>query len=407
MAWACHSNDHNLAIAANIFLYAGVILLYIINLVFTERVLRAQHPHFGWSKPISIAFIVVFAITAATVITQIASVVAGFFSTDPYCIYAMKSVQKYGSTMMAFVASLPLFIVSASSLARKHPHIRMTKTTDKFGEGSMRGKVVTVLVASLFLLVSAWFRAGVILADEATPRGSRPGYLSKACFYVFIFMIEILVIAFWLLLRIDKRFYIPDGARGPFSYAGGFVFAGEVGNEKGKVNGAPRPSQQQENRQSMTGSIGSNSGRSGRPSSLVPDQAISVIGAQAQDLNDPPGPLPHRASWAGSVKSTRSVISTKSMQERRAAKQLALERRVSWGGVSRSDVQDSTDEAGKVLRYQAFADSWTGGDTAADVGVEGVEREMGFDPESGQWVVRPVSSAPPGSARPDEEEWYT
>lgn len=42
------------------------------------------------------------------------------------------------------------------------------------------------------------------------------------------------------------------------------------------------------------------------------------------------------------------------------------------------------------MRYLPFAESWTGGTEARDVGVEGAEREMGFDPESGRWVVRSV-----------------
>jgi hypothetical protein len=46
-----------------------------------------------------------------------------------------------------------------------------------------------------------------------------PWYLSRACFYVFNFTVEVCVVYMYALLRVDQRFHVPDGAKGPGSYS--------------------------------------------------------------------------------------------------------------------------------------------------------------------------------------------
>jgi hypothetical protein len=48
-----------------------------------------------------------------------------------------------------------------------------------------------------------------------------PAYYSRACFYVFNFVVEIIAVYLYAFLRVDLRFHIPDGARGPGSYVAG------------------------------------------------------------------------------------------------------------------------------------------------------------------------------------------
>ena len=82
MAWAAHPHNIRVGMAAMIFVYAGVILLFIANLFFTQRLVRAQHPHFGWSKPFSMALPVLLGIMVATVLALIAGVIMEFYSLD-------------------------------------------------------------------------------------------------------------------------------------------------------------------------------------------------------------------------------------------------------------------------------------------------------------------------------------
>ena len=355
IAWACHPTNIHVGIAAMIFIYAGIPLLFLANLFFAQRIVRAQHPPFGWSKPVSIAFPVVIVITVATILCLIVAVIVSFYTLDTYSRNATREIQKYGATMLAIIAFLPFGIAGISSLVRRHPHIRMTKTTDKFGEGSMRAKVTIVLVSAVLLSLGAWYRAGTILAhpmplmipsDPLRP-APHPGYQSKACFYIFDFTIEIGICIFWLAVRIDKRFFVPDGTKGPFSYAGGFIFAGEAGNEKKRFSHVSNNQQDSQKEPSRPASVQS------------------------------------RASWAGS-------LSTEARNSKR-------QNRVSWGGVSRDSVKAGMGEDRKtVIPYPE-------GDVAADVTVDGMEKEMGWDPKSGKWATRPISGV--SSIRPVSSAW--
>src|SRR5215469_3990550 len=57
----------NLAIAALVFNNAGVIILYIVNLIFAQRLIRAQHPSFGWTRPFSLLFHCLYALIILTI----------------------------------------------------------------------------------------------------------------------------------------------------------------------------------------------------------------------------------------------------------------------------------------------------------------------------------------------------
>lgn len=212
IAWACNPTNIHMAITATICVYAGIVLLFLANLLFAQRVVRAQHPRFGWSKLFSIPFPILIIITIVTILGLIAAVIVKFYTLKPASINAATGVQQYGAIWLAVVALLPVIIVGMSALARRHPYIRSTKTTDKFGEGSMRAKVAIVVASGIVLCLGASFRAGTTLMlpvpimrpDNPTEPAPQPAYLSKACFYIFNFTLEVCVCFLWLAVRVDK-----------------------------------------------------------------------------------------------------------------------------------------------------------------------------------------------------------
>ena len=342
-------------------MYAGIVLLYLANLFFAQRIVRAQHPPFGWSKPFTILFPVTFVITIGTVLCLVAAVIVSFYTLEPYSRHAARDIQKYGSTMLAIVAFLPFAIVGISCLARRLPTIRRTKTTDKFGEGSMRAKVAICLVSSALLSLGAAFRAGTTLVAPTPiyhstnpPRPApTPAYLSKACFYIF-FAIEISICILWLGLRVDKRFYVPDGAKAPFSYGNGFVFAGEFNTDK-------------------------------RCSSTLPNSEQVLARPSKSQSRDRSSQRP------ASMNSRR--ISLPVSQYSKAIQAEKIAHRVSWGGVSRENVPAGLGEDKSEVPYPAFEHSGRYGDDPADIGIDGVEKELGWDPKSGKYALRPISTA--------------
>lgn len=343
IAWAVYPRNISVGIAAMIFVYAGIILLFITNLFFAQRILRAQHPRVGWSKPATALLPILIALIILTILALIAAVIVQFYVPDGEAIAL--PIQKYGSTLFAVMAFLPIPIVAISALARLHPGIRMTKPVDKFGSGRMRSKIAIVLLSALVLTLGAAFRAATtLLSPIPLTTGSpphpapSPPYLSKPAFYTVNFGLEIAVVLAWLALRIDRRFYVPDGARGPGSYAGGFVFAGEPGHEKARST-----------------------------------RHLTSARTSWASLHDPAG--------AGS---RHSMASTR-------ARTKSLESRVSWGGVSREQVAPMWGEDGVgVVPYSAFDEGGAEEDWG-DVGVAGAEKEMGWDPKSGKWALRPIS----------------
>ncbi|KAK5683942.1 hypothetical protein LTS10_003805 [Elasticomyces elasticus] len=345
IAWSFYPRNVRIGIAATVAVYAGIILLFLANLFFTQRIIRAQHPHFGWTKPFSIAFPALFVLIVATILSLIVGVIYSFFTLNETTQVAVHYIQVYGETLYAICAFLPIPMILASIIARRHPNIRNTRV-DKFGSGSMRTKVIIVLVSAIALSVGAAWRCATTYLPFTYTGQAAPWYLSKTCFYIFNFTIEWCVVAFWFIMRIDKRFYIPNGAKGPFSYGGGFTFAGEPGNEKIALG----------NRDSMRG----------------------LVGSQASGFNS-------RVSWGGSRHS------------------MARDSRVSWGGISREDVSAGWAEDGiHQVPYAPYASPHETnsaetfeqfGGTAADVGISGTEAEMGWDPKSGRWALRPIASA--------------
>ena len=338
IAWACYPRSVKIGIAAMVFVYAGIILLFIANLFFTQRLVRAQHPQIGWSKPFSLAIPILLFVIIGSIIALIVSVILSFYTLNESTLDSIRVVQLYGLTLYAVIAFLPIPVALASQLGRHFNKDR--KSVDKFGSGTMRAKIAIILVSAVFLDLGACWRASTMyLPTRASTNPNTPWYFSKACFYVFNFTIEICVTLAWLALRIDKRFFVPNGAKGPYSYAGGFTFAGEPGNEKIALG----------NRDSMR----------------------HLTGSQASGINS------SRVSWGGSRSS------------------LGRQSRVFWGGISREDVSSGLGEDGfQPVPYGAFEEDDVNGTTAADVGVNGAEAEMGWDPRSGKWALRPVSSQP-------------
>lgn len=223
MAWATHLDNISLAIASNIFVYAGVVIIFAINMIFTQRILRAQHPTVGWSKPASLFFPAIFAWIVATIIILITSIIQSSYTLSPNLHRIDRDMQLYGQTAFAVIAFLPTLIVPIAAAARSLPGVQAARAAsdghiDKFGSGSMRAKIVIVVLSSMILTLGAAFRAGINWLPQVPVGALEPWYFSKACFYVFNFVIELIVVYSWLFVRVDQRFHVPNKSSGQYDY---------------------------------------------------------------------------------------------------------------------------------------------------------------------------------------------
>ncbi|KAH6718076.1 hypothetical protein BKA61DRAFT_297243 [Leptodontidium sp. MPI-SDFR-AT-0119] len=223
----------SIMIAAQVFLAGGVLLLFIINLIFTQRVIRATHPKWAWSKSLSLAFKIYYVSIVLLLIALIFCTVQAFYTLDTNIRRIDRDIQLLGATYFAVAAFLPIplltinFLIPRPKSGPSFPYRRV----DKFGTGSFRTKICILLFSSAILTFGAAFRAGIAYVPR--PRNDPAWYHSKACFYIVNFAVEIVVVALYAVMRIDKRFHVPDGSKGPGDYRGRKE-EGEEGGEASK-----------------------------------------------------------------------------------------------------------------------------------------------------------------------------
>lgn len=220
IAWALQQRDANLAISASVFVYAGTIILFIINWFFTQRIVRAQHPQWGWSQTYRILHRTALVCLILCLLLLIIAAVQQFFTLDYETLQIDRYLQLTGQTYMAAFCFAPIPLVLLSLAIPR-------KATEKFGAGRLRNNIAILLVAATVLSIGAIFRCIIAWVPPTPLRNGRgpppepPWYLSKTCFYTFNFTTELFVVITYAVTRVDLRFHIPDGANGPGAYKAG------------------------------------------------------------------------------------------------------------------------------------------------------------------------------------------
>ncbi|KXG52841.1 Protein of unknown function DUF3112 [Penicillium griseofulvum] len=205
IVWACYPTNIRVAIAAQIFVAAGVLLLFILNLLYAQRMFRAVYPVPGWSRILSWAFKALYVLVVVTIIMVITSVVQSSYTLNSNTLRIDRDILIYGQTYFAIVSFLPIPLVLLVLLSPNRKQIQQV------GSGSWVVKVFIVGLVSSLLCLGASFRAATSWMPPR-PVTEPAWYHSKACFYVFNFTIDILVVAIFFVGRVDQRFWVPNGS---------------------------------------------------------------------------------------------------------------------------------------------------------------------------------------------------
>lgn len=211
IAWSFHERNVSLGIAAQIFVQVGTILLYITNLVFVQRIVRAQHPNWGWHKSFMIAFKLCILWTVTSLIMIIVVSILSFFTLNSNIHRIARIIQLYGSTVFALIAFLPIPVLFVGIVLPKRIRV------EKFGIGRFRNKIMILASASLLLTLGAGWRCGTLWL-RPQPKSADPWYFCRGFFYAFNFGVEVLVVWLYAIVRVDRRFHVPNGAKGPGDY---------------------------------------------------------------------------------------------------------------------------------------------------------------------------------------------
>ncbi|CAI9625884.1 hypothetical protein GT037_000698 [Alternaria burnsii] len=218
IAWSNYPRNVGLAIAANIFVYIGTIILYGVNWFFVQRVVRAQHARLGWSTPYRIFHRGGLVVLVATLLMLIVSQIWQFFTRNQSKLDAFHVLFVIAQTYFTIFCFAPAILVGVSLLIPR-------TEIDKFGAGRLRYNITILLISvsllsigQIFRCVLAWIPA-IPLVDVQRGIVELPWYLSKGSFYCFNFVTEILVIIMFAVVRVDLRFYVPNGARKSGDYS--------------------------------------------------------------------------------------------------------------------------------------------------------------------------------------------
>lgn len=213
MVWAVHPLSVSIAVTANIFVAAGVVLLYVINLLFAQRIIRACHPNAGWHPLLHYAFESIYILCLLSLFAVVTSVIQSPYTLNLNTRRIDHDIQLYGGTYYAIVSFLPIpLVVGGLAIPRK-------TRVEKFGSGRFRHKIAILISAAVLLCAGASFRAGANYAGGERPRTDPANYQSKACFYIFNFTVEIIVVYLYVIVRVDKRFFVPNNSHGPGDYS--------------------------------------------------------------------------------------------------------------------------------------------------------------------------------------------
>ena len=218
IAWSQNPTNINLGIAAQVFVYIGTIILYIVNWFFTQRIVRAQHPRFGWSQPYRIVFRAAIGCLILSLIMLVIGAIQQFFTRDANILRIDRDLQLTGQTYFGIVCFAPIVVILVSLVAPR-------KGTEKFGAGRLRNNIAILLIAAAILSVGQIFRVVSAYLPPTPLRNTRgqiikaPWYYSKACFYTFNFTTEFLVIFLYAIIRVDLRFHVPDGSKQAGDYS--------------------------------------------------------------------------------------------------------------------------------------------------------------------------------------------
>lgn len=226
IVWANRQHNVRLAIAANIFVNAGILLVYIINLVLAQRILRAMQPQIGWNPVLRAIYKVFYTSIGVALVMVITAVVVSLYTLDTHTRSTCRGVELAALTYLLIITCLPVLHIAASLL------LPTPRDAENFGEGSIRSKIIIVSLSACLCMLMAGFKAGVNWSPPR-PAIDPAWYDSKPCFYIFNFMCEILILCLLTFSRIDKRFFVPNGC----NQAGDYTRLKGVGRGEGWTAG--------------------------------------------------------------------------------------------------------------------------------------------------------------------------
>ncbi|KAH6719932.1 hypothetical protein BKA61DRAFT_707920 [Leptodontidium sp. MPI-SDFR-AT-0119] len=202
IAWGFRPTNNGIVLTALIFENAGAVVLFAVNAIFTQRIIRALHPNFGWSLVLNVFFFIAVYSVPFIIAYNIVFTVIAFYTLNPHIEAIVRGFLLFGLCYTLSLSLLPILCILPRTFV---PHI---VPIERFGTGIFRSKIGILLFSTVLLLAGAVVRLASHVMQHTT---ENPGVIeSKQVFYIVGFAFEITVVVL--------RFWVPDGAKGPGDY---------------------------------------------------------------------------------------------------------------------------------------------------------------------------------------------
>lgn len=215
IAWATHQTNVRLGIATTIFFNAGTLILYVVNIVFGQRLFGAACPKVTSHRIFKAIFTGLYILVGLSLAAVITSIVQSFYTRSIYIHMIDRDIQLTAITYLVVLTCIPYFLIVAFLVAAKK------NIPTKLGSGSWTSKIVVLLVGTSLCVLIAGFKCGTSW-ETPHPQTNPAWFDAKWAFYVFGFVPEILVSYTYIVMRVDRKFYIPalqrkQSSEAPFS----------------------------------------------------------------------------------------------------------------------------------------------------------------------------------------------
>ena len=213
IVWAAEPHDVQIAMTAQILNNAGILIIYIVNLIFAQRVLRAMHPKLGWNPILSRVFQLCYVLIGAMLVMVITATVITYYTLDMQTKLACADCLKVAIVFLFFITLTPVILLALAFLLP-----RDSTSEETFGTRSMETKALVVFLSACLTTIIAGFKVGTTF-ETPRPLSDPAWYHSKTAFYCFGFALEILILCLFQIARVDRMFHVPDGSGTVKSYS--------------------------------------------------------------------------------------------------------------------------------------------------------------------------------------------
>lgn len=212
MAWASRPDSVRIAVASQVLLQAGVLLLLLLNLILAERVLLGRRPGPRARRCLRVLLGAMSALTVSALIMVVVSIIVSVYSLDQSTIERCRDVQRAAASYLVVLAVAPAALLSVAPLFSTEPTPRVTTLR--------RSEVAVVLSSCLLCTLNAGFKAGVVWARPKS-LFDPAWYHSRSCLYTFVLGTEVVALVLLLATRADLKFISAASLRNEIEHEGG------------------------------------------------------------------------------------------------------------------------------------------------------------------------------------------